>query len=127
MTTNEFITLLQKVGIKIVRVGNNNLHALCPNHQEIRPSWGISTLPPYLHGCFSCGYKGNLLTLLLDRGWSLSRIKNELGEKFDKQTPELTFVKKASSKSKVVPIDEKNRWPYTLDQPAIDYLRKRFI
>jgi len=41
--------------------------ALCPspNHKDSKASWSINT-DTGLHSCFSCGYKGNLLGLVLD-------------------------------------------------------------
>jgi len=55
--------LLRSYGIH-TKERNHNLMACCPFHQEMRPSWGISTVAPHLHGCFSCGAKGDLVSLV---------------------------------------------------------------
>ena len=49
----------------------DNITASCPMHsfvkgtEDLNPSWGIH-VSTGLHNCFSCGYKGNLLTLVSD-------------------------------------------------------------
>ena len=128
MTTQELFNLLKSLGLRNLRIGNSNIYSLCPKHEETRPSWGISTNPPFLHCCFSCNFRGTLRTLLLDKGWSLEKIKNILGEKFDLRPAKFSFVSKAQTLFSLSKgISEQNLWPYTLDKPAIDYLESRGI
>lgn len=50
---------------------NRELGAMCPMHEyrtgkkDNNPSWSINSVTG-AHNCFSCGYKGNLLTLISD-------------------------------------------------------------
>jgi len=62
--------ILLRLRIEGVQRGDN-ITALCPMHKFVtgtedrNPSWGIH-VGSGLHNCFSCGYKGNLLTLISD-------------------------------------------------------------
>jgi len=58
--------LLGRLNVKRVKDGGENYQACCPNpqHNERVPSWGISKESPHVHNCFSCGYRGNVLTLV---------------------------------------------------------------
>jgi len=62
-------TLLRLSIVSIPR--NRELGALCPMHEyrtgkkDNNPSWSINAVTG-AHNCFSCGYKGNLLTLISD-------------------------------------------------------------
>lgn len=62
--------ILLRLGIEGYQRGNN-ITALCPMHKFIKgvedsnPSWGIH-VDTGVHNCFSCGYKGSLLTLISD-------------------------------------------------------------
>lgn len=71
MDPNQLETLLRVNGFRRVRRRTGNIGACCPSpeHAEDRPSWGISTEAPHLHGCFACGYSGRLYTLLLTLGY----------------------------------------------------------
>lgn len=40
-------------------ITGNEAVALCPNHEEIHPSWSVN-LKSGLHHCFACGFKGTL-------------------------------------------------------------------
>lgn len=63
---------LDSLSIEFSRQGDE-LVALCPGHEKVvgkqdhNPSWSINERTG-IHFCFSCGYKGNLFTLLRDRG-----------------------------------------------------------
>lgn len=70
MTAKQLSRLLRDLGLEQITQRGNNISACCPNpeHPENRPSWGISTKPPHLHGCFACGYAGSLYGLLIRVG-----------------------------------------------------------
>ena len=72
LTDDKVKSILANLSIEIERERPNELIALCPGH-ELRtgsadndPSWSINT-ETGLHHCFSCGYKGNLLTLVAEQ------------------------------------------------------------
>jgi hypothetical protein len=63
-------TALLRMGIEVSQ-RNNELVGLCPMHlertgrQDSNPSWSINA-DTGVHHCFSCGYKGNLFTLVAE-------------------------------------------------------------
>lgn len=57
-------TILRACGIKDFVYRGNEYRAHCPHHSEKTPSWDINT--EGIHSCFGCGYKGNVVKLLLD-------------------------------------------------------------
>jgi 5S rRNA maturation endonuclease (ribonuclease M5) len=63
-------TALLRMGIEVTQRGDE-LIGLCPMHlertgrQDSNPSWSINE-ETGVHHCFSCGYKGNLLTLVAE-------------------------------------------------------------
>lgn len=63
--------LLESAGIERLREGRKQFHGLCPMHlkrtgrEDRHPSWAINKTT-YAHGCWSCGYSGNLTGLLVD-------------------------------------------------------------
>jgi 5S rRNA maturation endonuclease (ribonuclease M5) len=82
MNEPDLRSLLVSLGLQRVRRIGNNLQACCPNpeHLEQRPSWGIAISEPHMHGCFSCGYKGSLRSLLSKRfQWSDLKIEQVAG------------------------------------------------
>lgn len=69
---NEVLIVLDKLEIHVISERNNELTAMCPGH-ELRtgrvdhdPSWNINS-ETGLHNCFSCGYRGNLITLVAEQ------------------------------------------------------------
>lgn len=72
MKPDELEQLLRKYNFQGITKRGHNLMACCPAHPERRPSWGISVNEPHMHGCFSCGFKGSLFTLLKHLGMSRS-------------------------------------------------------
>lgn len=60
---------LISVGIEILTMDGDEIIALCPGHedrtgkQDHNPSWSINSRSG-VHYCFSCGFKGNLFTLV---------------------------------------------------------------
>jgi len=69
-TAGDVERVLLRLGIEGTE-RNSNITALCPMHKAIKgvedsnPSWGIHIITG-AHNCFSCGYKGNLLSLISD-------------------------------------------------------------
>ena len=63
-------SVLLRLGIEVSQ-RNNELIGLCPMHLErtgrpdSRPSWSMN-VETGVHHCFSCGYKGTLLTLVAE-------------------------------------------------------------
>lgn len=78
MIEAELESLLNSLGLNTIK-RNNNLMACCPNHNERRPSWGISIREPHMHGCFSCGFKGSLASLLKFYNWTPNQIESITG------------------------------------------------
>lgn len=66
--------------------------ARCPQHEvragkpDIHPSWSINTVT-YTHFCFSCGYRGNLTSLLID-------LTGEAPEDLEKTLATESFIRK---------------------------------
>jgi len=48
------------------KVSFSNINMCCPYHNEVKPSFGISTNYPYMFNCFSCGKTGELIALIAD-------------------------------------------------------------
>jgi len=68
----QVLKVLRRLQISIANENGDEILALCPGHelrtgkQDNSPSWSINTSSG-LHNCFSCGYKGNLLTLIAEQ------------------------------------------------------------
>lgn len=64
--------VLHKLNISVELERGDELTAICPGHElrtgqaDNNPSWSINT-ETGVHHCFSCGYKGNLLTLVAEQ------------------------------------------------------------
>jgi len=64
--------VLFNLGIEIEIERGDEITALCPGHElrtgkvDQNPSWSINT-ETGVHHCFSCGYKGNILTLVAEQ------------------------------------------------------------
>lgn len=64
-------TALTELGVKIDRVSDGEVWALCPMHEERtgkvdrHPSWSVNSDNGY-HKCFSCGYGGTFVELVTD-------------------------------------------------------------
>jgi DNA primase len=69
MTVDEMRDTLTRLGIEIESIRGDEIQAHCPAHQERtgktdrNPSWWINS-DSGAHNCFSCGWKGNLYTLV---------------------------------------------------------------
>lgn len=106
MTPSELFNLLSDLGLQQLRDRNTDISACCPsgNHTDRRPSWGISVNAPHLHGCWACGFKGSLRTLLIHLGYSRANAMAVAGERDvdtkrlrlpeSNETPEPKYFKK---------------------------------
>ena len=67
----EIESILARLGIEVESTRNYELSALCPGHEyrtgnpDKNPSWSINS-ETGAHHCFSCGFKGNVLTLVAE-------------------------------------------------------------
>lgn len=121
MTPEDLKELLDKIGVEGIVQRNNNWQALCPFHQETRPSWGISFDPPHFHGCFGCGAKGSLSDLLVRVGrWSTAKARRFVGLT-SRTFPALTMPQ--TRKLKLV--DETELYPLKLSKAAKRYALSR--
>lgn len=124
MKPEELESFLRKdLGLIGVKRRGNNIHACCPSHKESRPSWGINITEPHIHGCFACGFKGSLRSLLFHLGWSYDRVRNRLG-KFVSSSP-LSF--KGVGEEEVDLPSEDLLLAFSLETPAVRYMRSRGI
>jgi len=129
MNATELKNFLVELGMEPVSRGHNFM-ALCPNHSERRPSWGISKSSPHLHGCFACGFSGTLRTLLIDKyNWSLSKIRERLGETTETEGEGLSWREQnLPVKFKgPQPIDPNNLWVFMMTPKGFRYMDEREI
>jgi len=69
MTVIDVIQVLDKLGVYIIRARGDELLSHCPGHEQrtgkkdTNPSWYINQRTG-AHMCFSCGFKGNLFSLV---------------------------------------------------------------
>ena len=67
--------LLERLAIVIDRLDGSEAWALCPSHQDTKPSWSVN-LRTGQHHCFSCGWGGGAADLVIrglgveDLAWS---------------------------------------------------------
>jgi len=72
LTDEKIKAVLANLDIEIENERGDEILALCPGHElrtgkiDQNPSWSINT-ETGVHHCFSCGYKGNLLTLVAEQ------------------------------------------------------------
>lgn len=111
------------------------VNGLCPMHkdrtgkEDTRPSWWINT-ETGAHICFSCGYKGNIYTLVKDLlGVTLNGAKDFIKGKSD--APIDTLMKRLQELPQYVQPEEpigmsEARLAVYTDPPAIE-LKKRFL
>lgn len=65
------VLALEGLGVEVLREDGDELIALCPGHEsrtgkkDSNPSWSINA-ESGVHYCFSCHYRGNLITLIGD-------------------------------------------------------------
>ena len=112
---------LRDLGMQGVVRRGHNVMACCPNHDEQRPSWGMKDDYPFLHACFSCGYKGTLVYLLQNKfGRSKEDAEAIAGGAPEQETfsnlGDINISRKYLESSKLFPLFEnhpdKNRYLY---------------
>lgn len=123
-------TILTRLGIDYKDKGEQ-LIAQCPNpaHNDNNPSWNINTNPPFKHHCFSCGYSGNLITLLKTMGATSLLDKNELNTTLYSmefyKSPDASPISKKSLETK---IETQGNFIHPFDDTqAKDYCKQRHI
>lgn len=124
MTSDELYQTLSELGLEKLRLGNGNYMACCPFHEETRPSWGISVEHPHIYGCFGCGAKGNLHTLLSalsNKSQKVIRALCAMGDA-DKRLATFEDYKPAQRE-----LSEEELFPFVLAPRALFYLFKRGI
>lgn len=130
MTAEELQEFLESHNLGPMIKRGHNLMGLCPNHQERRPSWGISVFPPHFHGCFACGYKGTLRSLMMDKlGWSLAQTNKKLGDE-KKEGEGLSWIEEKSlpvKNTSMKEVDRKNLWAFLMTPKGFKYLSERGI
>jgi len=72
--------LLRRLGIE-ARLNHGEHHALCPAHEDKRPSWSINARSGH-HYCFSCGWGGGVADLVL-RALQMDRVGMERSDAWD--------------------------------------------
>jgi len=69
MTVVDVVKVLDKLGVFIIKERGDEMLAHCPGHEtrtgqkDVNPSWYINQRTG-AHMCFSCGFKGNLFSLV---------------------------------------------------------------
>jgi DNA primase len=125
---DELFDLLQEIGIEHLVTRGHNIMGLCPFHQESTPSWGIKIEEPHLHGCFSCGAKGNLFTLLTQIGKMPVAKAKRLANVITSEMQLPTFKTKVEKeKSTFKTIDESELYPFVFTKKVEHYLRSRGV
>lgn len=81
-TSRDLAGLLEDIGLEEVEQRDGEVWARCPHHEDNNPSWSMNA-DTGAHFCFSCGYKGSLLMLLIDKAdmnvFSAKRFMREFG------------------------------------------------
>lgn len=72
LTEKEMHVVLYKLDVDIAITRGDEVLGICPGHElrtgarDNNPSWSIN-IETGVHHCFSCGYKGNLITLVAEQ------------------------------------------------------------
>lgn len=130
MKQQELIALMHKLGLNRVIVRGDNVMACCPNpeHDDNNPSWGIHVKEPHLHGCFGCGYKGTLYTLLIDHNYSADKAAILAGIRFGQVTDrKLPVFRPQGSSDKAHVLPEEMLYPFIDHVLLKAFLKKRGI
>ena len=79
----DVVATLEKLGIETKPGAGSELSGHCPMHkqrtgqEDLHPSWSINSITG-LFICYSCGYKGSILTLISDMtGMTLDEAKTQ--------------------------------------------------
>lgn len=130
MESSTLYDMLAGLGLEGLIQRNNNYMAQCPFHSERNPSWGISLNPPHFHGCFACGAKGTLYTLLVGRFNMPEEDARVLADEKDltlKFEQRHLFHLGDEEKYSPTQLDESELYPYALTKRAVSYLKSRGI
>jgi DNA primase len=107
MTVEEMEQTLNRLGIEVLNTRGDEIQAHCPAHAERtgkddrNPSWWINA-DSGAHNCFSCGYKGNLYSLIsYIEGVDFEKINDWLGS-----AANLSSRFERLTKPKVQPIED---------------------
>lgn len=86
MASLDIVDILADAGVRQIKEGEKEISALCPMHKErvgredSHASWSINR-HTYVHHCFSCGYSGTLVGLLIDlQGYAPEDIEAEIAK-----------------------------------------------
>lgn len=86
MASLDIVDILHDAGVKQIKEGEKEISALCPMHRErvgkedSHASWSINR-HTFVHHCFSCGYSGTLVGLLIDlQGYAPEDIEAEIAK-----------------------------------------------
>lgn len=86
MASLDIVDLLSDAGVRQIKEGEKEITALCPMHKErvgkedSHASWSINR-HTFVHHCFSCGYSGTLVGLLIDlQGYAPEDLQAEIAK-----------------------------------------------
>lgn len=62
----DVLACLDELGVRVLKVVGDEAVALCPNpeHRDRKPSWSMN-IEDSQHHCFSCGFQGNMVGLVM--------------------------------------------------------------
>jgi len=125
-------TLLDNMGIRNLKRRGGNIGGSCPSglHEDNNPSWGISLKEPHLYGCFSCGFKGSIQSLLVIVGkYNPVQAKIICGSLDEKPQVDASALRRAlePKKQKLEVFSADEMYPYALSKRAVTYFESRGI
>lgn len=131
MNADQLETFLrERLRLKDVKRSNFNIMACCPAHADSNPSWGMSIEPPHLHGCFSCGFRGSLFSMLVFKyKWTPSAARAVTGDPLSRSSGgTLSFghaeTEPVHSETGSFPSEEE-LWPFKLSGAGLRYMLNR--
>jgi hypothetical protein len=98
---------LADLGVALGRADETEVHGLCPKHvertgrEDRHPSWSVNR-ETGLHGCWSCGYSGNFLGLVMDLkfpndAWNAAKWIRKFGINLETATERALYVAPTST------------------------------
>lgn len=96
------------------KLNSENINMCCPYHNETKPSFGISTVYPYMFNCFSCGASGELVTLV-SHVYEINYLKA-----YGKILRDYSAIDLEPLKS-----DHEKKWRDVTEEEILNYRRKR--
>ena len=99
---------IAQLGIPLGRSNEDEVFGICPTHvertgrEDRHPSWSVNRRTG-LHGCWSCGYSGNFLNLVMDtkfpnNAFAAARWIRKFGINFDAAVDSITAWQPAQEK-----------------------------